>query len=207
MSFDGRVVVVTGGAGRIGRGICRRFAEEGAFVAVVDRDGDGAAALAREIAGSEGTARGFTVDVSEEPAVEQLVSDVAAWRGPVHVLVNGAAVFPYAPLLEISTGDWDQAFRVNVRGPMLLTRAVARQMIAHRIRGSVINLTSYSGQSARADAGAYASSKAALNLLTRTFAIELGPYGIRVNAVSPGLVRDEVLGPDNPPRNEYDRAV
>jgi NAD(P)-dependent dehydrogenase (short-subunit alcohol dehydrogenase family) len=96
-------------------------------------------------------------------------------------------------VIEMDTAEWDRVYNVNLRGPFLLSRAIARQMVDHGIHGSIVNISSGAGSSARTGGSHYCGSKAALNMFTKVLAIELGPYGIRVNAVAPGLILDEVL--------------
>jgi NAD(P)-dependent dehydrogenase (short-subunit alcohol dehydrogenase family) len=145
--------------------------------------------------------------VSDERQVEAVVSETTRRLGPIDVLVNCAGIFPNCPIVEMEVAEWDRVFAVNVRGPMLLSRAVARQMLARGARGNIINITSPAGMSARTGGAHYCGSKAALNMLTHTMAIELGPTGIRVNSVAPGLVLDAVASLQHPPADEYAGAI
>ncbi len=115
--------------------------------------------------------------------------------GPIDVLVNAHGIYPNVPLLEMDASEWDQVFAINTRGTMLTCQAVANQMVARGAPGCLINISSAAADSARAGGAAYTGSKAAVNLLTHVLAIELGPHGIRVNAVAPGLVLDRVYRP------------
>ena len=107
-------------------------------------------------------------------------------------LVNCHGFVPNSPLLEMDVGVWDHVFAVNVRGTMLTTRACARRWVERGVHGAVVNLSSVAARSARPGGSHYCSSKAAVSMMTEVFAAELGPHGIRVNAVAPGLVLDEV---------------
>ncbi|MDR7544190.1 MAG: SDR family NAD(P)-dependent oxidoreductase [Armatimonadota bacterium] len=205
--FADQVVLVTGAGGRIGRAVCWQFAREGARVACCDLDPARARAVADDMVGAGFTAVAVVGDVSDEHQVRAIVQQTTQALGPVDVLVNCAGIFPNCPVIEMDVAEWDRVFAVNVRGPMLLCREVARQMIARGAAGAMVNITSPAGFSARTGGAHYCGSKAALNLLTHTLAIELGPYGIRVNAVSPGLVLDEVVSKDRPPADEYPQAI
>jgi len=207
MAFAEQVVLVTGAGGRIGRAICEQFAAAGAKVACCDVDPGRAASTVTGIRLAKGTAAAVPGDVSVESQVEQIVSETTKTLGPIDVLVNCAGLFPNCPVVEMDVAEWDRVFAVNVRGPMMLSRAVARQMLDRRARGTIINITSPAGESARTGGAHYCGSKAALNMLTHTMAIELGPAGIRVNSVSPGLVLDSVVTLENPPADEYPRAI
>jgi NAD(P)-dependent dehydrogenase (short-subunit alcohol dehydrogenase family) len=207
MGFAKQVVLVTGAGGRIGRAICEQFAAAAAKVACCDVDGGRATATAAAIRASKGTAAAVPGDISVESQVEAVVAETTRALGPIDILVNCAGIFPNTPVVEMDVAEWDRVFAVNVRGPMLLSRIVARQMLARGARGCIINITSPAGESARTGGSHYCGSKAALNMLTHTMAIELGQAGIRVNAVSPGLVLDTVVSNDHPPAEEYARAI
>jgi NAD(P)-dependent dehydrogenase (short-subunit alcohol dehydrogenase family) len=196
------VALVTGGAGRLGRAICAAFAREGANVAVVDRAA-GVHAFARDLERAGVRARAVEADVSSTSGVERMLRDVADALGPVDVLVNAHGVYPNVPLLEMSDAEWDDVFAVNARGTMLTCRAVAQQMVARGAAGSIVNISSAAADSPRAGGAAYSGSKAAVNMLTNVLAMELGPSGIRVNAVAPGLVLDEVYRPGDAHAYEY----
>jgi 3-oxoacyl-[acyl-carrier protein] reductase len=207
MEFSDQVVLVTGAGGRIGRAICEQFAGEGAKVACCDLDPARAAATAEAIRAAGHTAVVVPGDVAEERQTEAIVGETTRLLGPIDVLVNCAGIFPNCPVVEMEVTEWDHVFAVNVRGPMLLCRAVARQMLARGARGNIINISSTAGESARTGGSHYCGSKAALNMLTNTLAIELGPLGIRVNSVAPGLVMDGVMSLDNPPGDEYPMSL
>ena len=207
MSFANQVVLVTGAGGRIGGAICREFARAGAKVACCDLEPARAEATVGVIGSAGGVARAIPGDVGDEGHVKRIVEDATRALGPIDVLVNCAGVFPNCPVVEMDTAEWDRVFATNVRGPMMLSREVARQMLARGARGSIINITSTAGESARTGGSHYCGSKAALNMLTNTMAIELGPSGIRVNSVAPGLVMDSVMSCEHPPADEYPLAL
>lgn len=192
LGLDRSVVLVTGGAGRLGKAICAAFGREGAQVAVADVRADAAARVARELPTRSLALAG---DVSERADVARMLDEVTDALGPVDVLVNGHGIYPNVPLLEMEPDDWDHVYAVNTRGTMLTCQAVGRQMVERGAHGAIVNISSAAAESARIGGAAYCGSKAAVNLLTHALAIELGPHGIRVNAVAPGLVLDEVYRP------------
>jgi NAD(P)-dependent dehydrogenase (short-subunit alcohol dehydrogenase family) len=207
LGLQGKVVMVTGGAGRIGPVICATFAREGAAVAVLDIGGDRAATVAAKMNATGTRAIGLAVDVSRAPAVAAALEQVARHLGPVDVLVNAHGISPNRLLLQADEDEWDRTFAVNTRGTMLTCRAVGKQMVERRASGAIVNVSSGAATSARLGAAGYSGSKAAINMLTQALAIELGPHGIRVNAVSPGLVTDAALRADDATLTPYARLM
>jgi 3-oxoacyl-[acyl-carrier protein] reductase len=195
LGLSGEVALVTGGGGRLGRAICTALAREGARVAVVDRRKDAAEAVAARLGGQT---HAVETDVSDPVSVAAMLADVTRALGPVDILVNAHGVYPNVPLLEMPADEWDAVYATNTRGTMLTCQAVGKQMVERGAAGAIVNISSAAADSARAGGAAYCGSKAAVNLLTHVLAIELGPHGIRVNAVAPGLVLDEVYRPGDP---------
>jgi NAD(P)-dependent dehydrogenase (short-subunit alcohol dehydrogenase family) len=189
------VVLVTGGAGRLGKAICAAFAGEGALVGVVDARRDAASRVAKQVEADGGRACEVETDVTDRAQVERMLQQVTDALGPVDVLVNAHGIYPNVPLLEMDEREWDRVFATNTRGTMLTCQAVGKQMVARGTAGVIVNISSAAAESARIGGAAYCGSKAAVNLLTHALAIELGPHGIRVNAVAPGLVLDQVYRP------------
>lgn len=187
-----RHVLVTGAAGGIGLACARAFHELGDTVTGVDARDD---VLAEAMAPLGGNA--ITADLSDPDCAEVL--DRAA--GPVDVLVNAAGIYPATSLADMTARVWDQVQHVNVRAPMLLTRALA----AAGRPAVVVNISSSAATRARPGAAHYCTSKAALDMVTKACAVELADLGIRVNAVAPGFV--EVDSPVNPVTPEYAKAV
>jgi NAD(P)-dependent dehydrogenase (short-subunit alcohol dehydrogenase family) len=204
LGFDGKVVLVTGGAGRIGPVICATFAREGAQVAVLDIDPARAAATAGSL---RGESVAVVADVSQAADVERALREITETLGPVDVLVNAHGISPNRPLLQADVAEWDRTFAVNTRGTMLTCRAVGNQMVNRGYHGAIVNVSSGAATSARLGAAGYCGSKAAINMLTQALAIELGPHGIRVNAVSPGLVTDKALVAADPSLTPYMRLM
>ena len=185
--FEGQVAVVTGGARGIGLAVARRFAEEGAAVAVLDLDESAAAEAA---AGLSTAHVGLGCDVRDATAVQQAVRRVVAELGGVHVLVNNAGITRDNLLFKMSEEDWDAVLAVHLKGAFLMSREVQQHFVAQR-HGRIVNLSSVSALGNRGQAN-YAAAKMGLQGFTRTLAIELGPFGVTVNAVAPGFIVSEM---------------
>lgn len=186
--LDGKVAVVTGGAGGICSAICRGFAKVGAKVACLDYDGTAAEALAASIRADGGMAVGLACDVSSEAATLHAASEVKRQLGTPTVLLNGAAVLDRTgSILEIDPQEWQRVMAVNLTGAYLMSRAVLPDMIAAG-GGSIIHLASMHGSVARPGRVSYTTAKAGLIMLAKNMAIDHAEHGIRVNTLSPGAV-------------------
>ncbi len=193
MEFANDVVMLTGAGGRLGRPCALAFAAEGARLLLTD-----VAAPALEETARLARARGATVvavptDVTRRADVQAALAEGRRGLGPIDVLVNFAGYVPLSPVLEVSEEEWDRVFAVNVKGTMLCCQAVGRDMVGRGAPGRIVNISSGASTSARVGAAHYCGSKAAINMFTEVLATELGPHGIRVNAVAPGLVMDAVV--------------
>ncbi|GLX08867.1 glucose 1-dehydrogenase [Microbispora sp. NBRC 16548] len=184
--FIGKFAVVTGAARGIGAAIARRLAAEGAVVACVDLTADRCASIVDEITVTGGRAVAFGCDVSDSAQVEALVPGVLNEFGRIDVLVNNAGLTRDNLLFRMSEEDWDKVVDVNLKSVFLMSRAVQKHMVEQR-SGAIVNLSSRSALGNRGQAN-YAAAKAGIQGLTATMAIELGPFGVRVNAVAPGYV-------------------
>jgi NAD(P)-dependent dehydrogenase (short-subunit alcohol dehydrogenase family) len=171
--------MVTGAGRGIGEAIARRFAADGALVGVLDVDTAGAARVATDIGGVA------LVAATTDAAAIEVALDIF---GTPDVLVNNAGIVRFGPLLDLDETAWRAVVDVNLTGTFIITRAVARRLVAKQRPGAIVNITSMNGVAPGPNAGAYGSTKAAVSLLTQQMALEWGPYGIRVNAVAPGLI-------------------
>jgi len=194
--FTDRVVLVTGGAGGIGAAAARAFADEGAIVAVADRNGDGAIATADGIRAAGGRASAFTVDIADESSVNDLVDAIVADLGGLHIAFNNAGVpTPILPTFEELTPEiWRNVIDVNLTGTYLCMRA---EVPALRASGGTAIVNTASIQSLRASAGqaGYIASKHGVAGLTKAVALDVIGYGIRVNAVCPGFIMTPMMAP------------
>lgn len=186
MTTNQRTAVVTGAARGIGAALAQRLAADGMAVAAVDLSADACADVVEAVTSAGGTARAFAADVADEASVARLVDDVAARLGPPTVLVNNAGVLRDNLLLRMSTDDWDTVLNVHLRGHFLMSRAVQAHMTAQGW-GRIVNISSTSALGNRGQAN-YAAAKAGIQGFTKTLAIELGKFGVTVNAIAPGLI-------------------
>ena len=184
MKLQGKRAVVTGGARGIGRAIAEGYLREGAEVVVADLDGDAATETARDL-GDRASA--VPVDVTDLGSIESMV-EAATASGPVDILVNNAAVFDMAPIVEITEASYDRVFAVNVKGLLFTLQAVAKRMIARGQGGKIINLSSQAGRRGEALVAVYCASKAAVISLTQSAGLDLIRHRINVNGISPGVV-------------------
>jgi NAD(P)-dependent dehydrogenase (short-subunit alcohol dehydrogenase family) len=188
LRMDGKVALVTGGGRGIGRAVCELLDEAGAQVLVCDLDGASASAVAEGLAHGEA----IVADISDEQAVEAMYRDIAARHGRLDALIHVAAIFPKRDFLKMTAAQWDQMQAVNVRGTFLMMRETIKAMKSAGHGGSIVNISSASGERALVtNNSAYGASKAAVTNLTRSMAIEVAADSIRINAVLPGGVATE----------------
>ncbi len=199
-SLDGQVAIVTGASGGLGRRFARTLAKAGAKVALAARRAERLSELAASIEASGGEALAVVLDVTDPAAIADGIAAAEAGLGPISILVNNAGIVVDKPLLETEEADWDRVLDTNLKGAWLMAREVAGRMAKTGGGGRIINIASILGQTATGRVHSYAASKAALIHLTRTLAVELARYSIRVNAIAPGYVetdlnRDFLAGP------------
>jgi 3-oxoacyl-[acyl-carrier protein] reductase len=187
---EDRVAVVTGGGRGIGAAIARRLADDGFRIAIFDLDRESAEQTSTNIASRGGTAVALAVDVSSSDSVTAGVGDVVAHFGPPTVLINNAGVTRDNLLFKMTDDDWDLVAGVHLRGAFLMTRAVQSHMV-ERKWGRIVNLSSTAALGNRGQLN-YSTAKAGLQGFTKTAAIELGPFGVTVNAIAPGFIETDM---------------
>jgi NAD(P)-dependent dehydrogenase (short-subunit alcohol dehydrogenase family) len=203
--FGGKVAIVTGAAGGIGRVILRRFAEAGARVVLADVDAEHGGAIAKDVSSRGGDALFVRTDVRESAQIDAMVGGAVDRFGRVDILVHGAGVGVHKEIVDLSDQEWDLQVDVQLRGVFLLSRAVGRRLIAQGQGGRIVLIGSTAGNNARIQSGPHAASKAGAIQLARVMALELGRYGITVNVVSPGLT--DIAGISRSTQTaEYQRA-
>jgi 3-oxoacyl-[acyl-carrier protein] reductase len=192
MGFEGKTAVVTGGARGIGFEVALKLAQGGATVVLIDVLEDALAQAAPKLlaAGAKQVLT-FKADVTDEPAVEKVLDDVAEKTGSVDILINNAGITRDDLLLRMETAMWDLVMAVNLKGTFLMTKHAARHMLRKRY-GRIVNLSSVSGLVGNAGQANYSASKAGVVGFTRTVARELAKKGITCNAVAPGFIKTDM---------------
>ncbi len=190
--FDGRTALITGGGGAcIGAPTALRFAEEGAAVVVCDLHERRNRETAERIRKQGGQALDFTLDISDRPAVDRMLEEAARALGPIDILICNAAENRLGKIAEYDPADWDRTIDVSLTANFYLARQLLPSMMERR-RGSIVNISSIAGwigdPNPEHGEPAYSAAKAGLFALTRNIAAEAGPFGVRCNAVAPGLI-------------------
>jgi NAD(P)-dependent dehydrogenase (short-subunit alcohol dehydrogenase family) len=191
--LSGRTALVTGAARGLGKAIALGLAQHGAAVAVLDRDEAGAEETAAAIRTAGQQAVAFACDVGSEPEVREAVAAATTALGPIDVLVNNAGITKRVALFDWQESDWEEVIRVNQVGTFLVAREVGQRMVERR-RGSIINMSALGGGLLGLGRGnaIYCGTKGAVAAMTREFAAEWAPFGVRVNAIAPGWFRTEM---------------
>lgn len=188
--FDGRTAIVTGAATGIGRAIAELFLQRGAPVVIADVNSGLAQDTASELQ-QIGNCISIPTDVSDESSIIRLVERTCEELGNPHYLVNCAGIHLHKLVIETERAEWDRQLAVQLTGPFLCSREVARSMLQNETQGAIVNIVSAAARMGRVKGSAHCVSKAGLTMLTQVLAMELGPHNIRVNAVGPGLVDTE----------------
>ncbi len=186
MRLQGRTALITGAARGIGRAFAEAYIREGAQVAIADIDIDRASETAAEIG-----AVAIQMNVTDQASIDAGLAKAARALGRVDILINNAALFTAAPLVEISRADYQRVFDVNVSGTLFTMQAVARHMIDRGQGGKIINMASQAGRRGEALVAVYCATKAAVISLTQSAGLNLIQHGINVNAIAPGVVDGE----------------
>jgi len=186
MRFAGKTVVITGAAGVYGRELSAAFAAEGARLVLVDLDGPALEAFAATLKLPSERLALFAGDLTDDAVSARLVAETVARRCP-DVVVNNAAVYPFVALMDVSSEQFRRQIATNVRVPFQLMQGFGRAMIAAGVKGAFVNVSSAAAEVIRQNGVVYGASKCALEYVSRAFAIEFGPHGIRVNCARPAF--------------------
>jgi 2-hydroxycyclohexanecarboxyl-CoA dehydrogenase len=211
--FDGKTVIVTGGGGGIGGATCRRFAQQGARVAVFDMNLDAAQRVAADIANSGGEAMAFKCDITNRSEVDEAVAATASRLGPVDVLVNNAGWDVFKPFTKTEPAQWEKLIAINLTGALHMHHAVLPGMAARK-SGRIVNIASDAARVGSSGEAVYAACKGGLVSFSKTIAREHARHGITVNVVCPGptdtaLFADYKEGAGNPDKlmEAFTRAI
>ncbi len=188
MRLAGKTALITGAARGIGRAFAEAYIREGARVAIADIDLDRARTSAKELGDSAIAVR---MDVADQTSIDTAVAEVIAEFGGIDILINNAALFSAAPIVEIERRDYARLFDINVGGTLFTMQAVARHMIERGKGGKIINMASQAGRRGEALVAVYCATKAAVISLTQSAGLNLIEHGINVNAIAPGVVDGE----------------
>ena len=213
MDFDGKMVIVTGGGGAIGRATCLRFSQAGAAVAVFDIDRDSAQGTVDGIAASGGRSEAFHCDITDRAGVDAAVAAAVAALGTVDVLVNNAGWDVFKPFTRTEPAEWDKLIAINLVGPLNMHHAVLPIMVENKA-GRIVNIASDAGRVGSSGEAVYAACKGGIIAFSKTLAREHARHGITVNVVCPGptdtpLFDDYKRGAGNPEKllEAFRRAI
>ncbi len=197
MKLEGKVAIVTGSSRGIGKGIAQRLAREGARVAMTARGGDALRAAAKDVEAGGGTVLAIPGDAGLKEDVEAMFDTVLETWGGVDVLVNNAAwASPHAHILEMDLELWNTVLRSNLTSVYLHCHRAANIMVDRGTRGSIVNISSFAAARAHRYMSAYDATKGGMEAMTRTMALDLAPFGIRLNVVGPGAIHTEEYEPE-----------
>lgn len=190
--LQGKNAVVTGGAMGIGFGIVSKFVELGANVLIADVDITRAEAAAKGLAASPGRVAAMQADVSLDETADRIVNKCIDIFGSIDVLVNNAGIYPMSPVLQMTPQFFDKVYSINLKGLVFLCKAAAAKMIDGKRGGKIINISSIDAfHPSSVGLAAYDSTKGGVSMFTKALALELGPHGITVNSIAPGVITTE----------------
>ena len=195
MRLEGKVALVTGGASGIGRGICIRFAEEGADVAIADVNRAGAEETAAEVRRLDARALVIESDVTSKADCDRMVQETVDTLGKLDIFVANAGIGRGGPFLELSQEDWDAVISTNLTGVFLSCQAAARALVQGGHGGRIITMASVAAERASPRMAPYNTAKAGVRMLTRVMALDLAEHGITVNAIGPGIIDTPLAAP------------
>ncbi|MGP9810259.1 2-hydroxycyclohexanecarboxyl-CoA dehydrogenase [Rhodopseudomonas sp. NSM] len=211
--LQGKTVVITGGGGGIGGATCRKFAQEGAKVAVLDLNPEAAGKVAAEIRAAGGTAEALTCDIADRASVDEAVSATQAKLGPIDVLVNNAGWDVFKPFAKSDPGEWEKLIAINLTGALHMHHAILPGMVERRY-GRIVNIASDAARVGSSGEAVYAACKGGLVAFSKTLAREHARHGITVNVVCPGptdtaLLAGVTSGAPNPEKlvEAFTRAI
>ena len=189
LCLKGQVALITGASSGLGASFAQFLSKAGATVVLAARRRDKCAEVARKI---DGKTLAVTLDVTDSKSIEDALSLTEKAFAPVSILVNSAGIVIDQPLMDTAEADWKHVIDTNLTGCWLMTQAVSRRMISENIQGRIVNISSILGFTPTNHVHAYSASKAGINQLTRTSAIELSRWGISVNAIAPGYIETDL---------------
>jgi D-sorbitol dehydrogenase (acceptor) len=183
-----RHAVLTGAGGGIGAAVAASYLREGAFCSVIDLPATASDEVQALAVQYPGKVKYISANVTNAADIDRLVLEASDAFGPIHVLYNNAAIFDMAPLLESDEAMYDKMFAVNVKGAFFVMQKVLAHMVAHKTRGSVVNMASQAGRRGEALVSHYCATKAAIISYTQSAALAMAPHHIRVNGIAPGVI-------------------
>jgi NAD(P)-dependent dehydrogenase (short-subunit alcohol dehydrogenase family) len=194
-NLNDQIAIITGAASGIGKGIAEGFLQEGAKVLLVDINQSKLLDTTLELREKykKKNVADVTLDVQDAGTCKAIVHTAVEQFGKLDILVNCAGMYPSTSSLDLTEQEWESVFALNVKGPFFLAQAAAHQMKEQGYGGNIINISSTASEVARPGVAHYCASKAAVKMMTKVLALEWAPFGIRVNAVGPGLVETETL--------------